>query len=62
MNPTGDISHYQGIPSFCPENSIANAQIRNRRDRIAWCIGVICQREISIPGCICFHRTLPEKK
>ena len=39
----------KGFP-FCSENYTANAYIYHRWDRIAWCVGVNFQREISTPG------------
>ena len=45
---------------FGPDNGILNAYIYNRWDRIAWCVGVIFQRKMSIPGVISlYHRTTP---
>ena len=52
MNPTGDIQYYQMIPRLCPENDIAIAYIHHQWDHIAWCAGVIFQRELSTLGVI----------
>ena len=53
INPSGNI-YYITICflMLCPHNGIANKVIQYRWDRIAWCVGVILQRELRTPGVI----------
>ena len=39
----------------CPDNGIANTYVYYQWDRIAWCISVIFQREVSTPRVISLH-------
>ena len=52
--------HHGWFPLFQPLNDLANACIKYRRDRVAWCVWVILQREIITPGVIpLYHRITP---
>ena len=54
MSPSGNIYYITVCFNFllCPHNGIANKVIQYRRDRTAWCVGVILQRELRTPGVI----------
>ena len=43
------------LTEACPDNGIANTYVYYRWDRIAWCIRVIFQREVSTPTVILQH-------